>query len=223
MCDKKLIDTLYSYIFSRRDLYSFNYDEYFKDIKTHYNNVISSTMASQITSLTIFYSSVYSGTDQRKQQRSASLAFVRGIHRWVVDSLHRGPVARKMFPFDDVIMDFRFSIRNKFRRIIPFIQSRFDLSLWSASNHAGCIMKNRTIKGIWNQYLRTMHLIRMFYSIRDRSWLCSTQHHIAMNTRVTSVTNYFIGSCWVHMYWDQIISNLKYVSYSRWSPKSFYM
>ena len=39
-------------------------------------------MASQITSLTIVYSAVYSDADQRKHQSSASLAFVRGIHRW---------------------------------------------------------------------------------------------------------------------------------------------
>ena len=46
----------------------------------HYNDIIMSTMVSQITSLTIVYSTVYSGTDQRNHQRSASLAFVRGIH-----------------------------------------------------------------------------------------------------------------------------------------------
>ena len=63
-----------------------------------------SAMASQITSLTIVYSTVYSGADQRKHQRSASLAFVRGIHRSPVNSPHKGPVTRKMFPFDDVIM-----------------------------------------------------------------------------------------------------------------------
>ena len=61
-------------------------------------------MASQITSLTIVYATVYSGTDQRKHQSSASLDFVRGIHRWPVNSPHKGPVTRKMFPFDDVIM-----------------------------------------------------------------------------------------------------------------------
>ena len=48
----------------------------------HYSNVIMGAMASQITSLAIVYSIVYSGTDQRKNQSSASLAFVRGIHRW---------------------------------------------------------------------------------------------------------------------------------------------
>ena len=61
-------------------------------------------MASQITSLTSVYSIVYSGADQRKHQSSASLAFVWGIHRWPVNSTHKGPVTRKMFPFDDVIM-----------------------------------------------------------------------------------------------------------------------
>ena len=48
---------------------------------SHYSEVIMSAMASQITSLTIVYSTVYSGADQRKQQSSASLTFVRGIHR----------------------------------------------------------------------------------------------------------------------------------------------
>ena len=72
----------------------------------HYNDVIMSTIASQITSLTIVYSTVYSGADQRKHQSSASLAFVRGIHRGPVNSPHKGPVTRKMFPFDDVIVNF---------------------------------------------------------------------------------------------------------------------
>ena len=77
----------------------------FRDIEfSHYNDVIMGAMASQITSLTIVYSSIYSGADQRKLQSSASLAFVKGIHRWPVNSPHEGPVTRKMFPFDDVIM-----------------------------------------------------------------------------------------------------------------------
>ena len=62
------------------------------------------TMASQITSFTIVYVTVYSVADQRKHQSSASLAFARGIHRGRVNSPHKGPVTRKMFPFDDVIM-----------------------------------------------------------------------------------------------------------------------
>ena len=61
-------------------------------------------MASQITSLTIVYSTVYSGADQRRHESSASLAFVRGIHRVPVNSPHKWSVTRKVFPFDDVIM-----------------------------------------------------------------------------------------------------------------------
>ena len=61
-------------------------------------------MASPITSLTIVYSTIYPGADQRKHQSPASLAFVRGIHWWPVKSPHKGPVRQEMFPFYDVIM-----------------------------------------------------------------------------------------------------------------------
>ena len=73
---------------------------------THYCDVIMVAVASQITSLTIVYSTVYSDADQRKHQSSASLAFVWGIHRGLVNSPHKLPVTRKMFPFNDVIMAF---------------------------------------------------------------------------------------------------------------------
>ena len=62
--------------------------------RLHYGNVIMGTMASQITSLVIVYSTVYWGADQRKHQSSASLAFVRGIHRGPVNSPHKWQVTR---------------------------------------------------------------------------------------------------------------------------------
>ena len=67
-------------------------------------------IASLITSRTIVYSTVYSDADQRKHQSSASLAFVWGIHPGPVNSSHKWPVKRKMFPFDDVIMILMFQI-----------------------------------------------------------------------------------------------------------------
>ena len=70
----------------------------------YYNDVIMGTTASQITSLTIVYSTVYWDAYQIKYQSSTSLAFVRGIHRGPVNSPHKWPVTRKMFPFDSVIM-----------------------------------------------------------------------------------------------------------------------
>ena len=70
----------------------------------HYNDVIMGALASQIIIPTIVYSTVYAGADQRKHQCSASLAFVRVIHLWLVNSPHKLPVTRKMFPFHDAIM-----------------------------------------------------------------------------------------------------------------------
>ena len=63
-----------------------------------------SAMASQITGVSSVYLTVCSA-DQRKNQSSTSLAFVRGIHRGPVNSPHKGPVTRKMFPIDDVIQN----------------------------------------------------------------------------------------------------------------------
>ena len=72
--------------------------------RVHKKDIIMSAMASQITGVSIVCSGVCSGSDQRKHQSPASLAFVRGIHRWSVDSPHKWPVTRKMFPFHDVIV-----------------------------------------------------------------------------------------------------------------------
>ena len=61
-------------------------------------------MASQISASPLFTQSFIQGQIKKKYQSSASLAFVRGIHRWPVNSPHIWPVTRQMFPFDDVIM-----------------------------------------------------------------------------------------------------------------------
>ena len=81
----KLIDTLKSTVCIKRH---------------HYNGVILSAMVSQIAGVSIVCSIVCSGADQRKQQSSASLAFVWEIHKWPVVSPQKGSVTRKMFPFN---------------------------------------------------------------------------------------------------------------------------
>ena len=63
----------------------------------HCSDVIMSAMASHITGVSIVYSTVCAGPDQRKHQRFVPLAFVRGIS-------HKRPVARKMFLSDEVII-----------------------------------------------------------------------------------------------------------------------
>ena len=71
---------------------------------SHFSYIILSAMTSQITRVSTVCPTVCPSADQRKPQSSASLVFVWEIHWWSVDSPHKGPVIRKMFPFDDVIM-----------------------------------------------------------------------------------------------------------------------
>ena len=72
-----------------------------RPVSLHYSDVMMSTRAYRITSLTIVYSNVYWGANQIKHQSSITL---RGIHRWPVNAPHKGPVTRKTFPFDAVII-----------------------------------------------------------------------------------------------------------------------
>ena len=70
----------------------------------HYSGVIMDTMASLITSLTSVYSTVYPGAYQRKHQKLRVTGLCAGNSPGPVNSPHKWPVTRKMFPFDDVIM-----------------------------------------------------------------------------------------------------------------------
>ena len=105
----------------------------------HYTDVIMTTIECQITSLTVVYSTVYSDAHQRKHQSSASLAFVWRIHRGPVNSPHKWPVTRKMFPFDDVIvLDFLHPHANT-DRPWPFL--RFAIVLAGLRGHNFIITK----------------------------------------------------------------------------------
>ena len=67
----------------------------------HYNDVIMTTMASEITSLTVVYSTLYS----KKTSNLCVTGLCVGNSPGPVNSPHKGPVTRKMFPFDDDIME----------------------------------------------------------------------------------------------------------------------
>ena len=75
-------------------------------LRMYYSDVIMSAMASQITRVSIdgLLNRLFRRRS-KKHQSSASLAFVMGIHWCPLNSPHKGPVTRKMFPFDDVIME----------------------------------------------------------------------------------------------------------------------
>ena len=107
-------------------------------------------MASQDTSLTIVYSTVYSGVDEKTHQSSASLAFVRGIHRWPVNSPHKGPVTRKMFPFDDVIMfNHASAYVPQWHTVVRRQSITFDMTLSSVMNVITNLEVNRVNGSRW--------------------------------------------------------------------------
>ena len=116
----------------------------------HYSDVIMGTMASQITSITIVCSTVYSSADQRKYQSSASLAFVRGTNRGPVISSLKWPITRQMFTFYDVIMTKRFTNRILPQNCFPLVSIN-----WKAGNKT-CLYSGSLFKWVNRFYLLTM-------------------------------------------------------------------
>ena len=129
------------------------------------------TIASQITSLAIVYSAFYSGADQRKHQSSASLA-VRGIHQGPVNSPQKWSVARKMFPFDDVIM----------------VTKSIDQYVWNRNPPGNNLFNQRSfswtfLSVVLSRWLCLLSIYRSPHSIRPRkitwheiTWTCNIKH-----------------------------------------------
>ena len=132
-----------------------------------------SAMVSQITDVSIVYSNVCSGADQIKHQSSASLALVRVIHRWPVNSPHKGPVTRKMFPFYDVIM---WLIKKG-----PLILSPGDALVWRASSPASLPWGNGD--GIVSNWLQSRRIDTF------TSWDCFTTV-LSSNPKVMKICVY---------------------------------
>ena len=144
--------------------------------RDHQNDVIMGSMASQITSLTIVYSTVYSGADQRKHQSRASLAFVRGIHREPLNSPHKEPVTGKMFPFDDIIM-FAQMIQNTkmclytIRALLCFVMFSY-LSILFLKVSSLSVVSTTIVKQCWGPSMNKFHA----------SW---KKRHIAITKNIT--------------------------------------
>ena len=144
-----------------------------------------SAIASQITSLTIVYSTVYPGGDQRRHQSPASLAFVRRIHHWPVNSPHKWPVTRKMFSFDDVIMKNRLSPLSGLNRHMDTVSYR---------NLRGNSRQSRTPlwRHRWHSFLHLRYLTLMAYkrqirvyspwSLASQKREVCTEHGISLST-----------------------------------------
>ena len=148
-------------------------------INCHFCDFITITMASwwarwRLKSPTSqLFTQPFNQADKKKHQSSASLAFLRGIHRWPVNLPHKGPVTRKMFPFGDVIMTetvtFHFqkagvrTIRLTLSRGRPYIA-------WVENNVTRRATTNRLINdGIWHQIRITRSVIHSFWH-NDAIW-----------------------------------------------------
>ena len=142
---------------------------------TYYNDVIMSAMASQITGVSIVYSTVCASAGHRNYQCSASLAFVSGIHRSPVDSTHKGSVKRKIFPFHDVIMKLPTLIFDSSHSMLCRACWAVVASLWKIMMYASEMMMVNNIilfssnlikctesKRIWEAGTASEHLYQIF-------------------------------------------------------------
>ena len=147
-------------------------------------------MASQITSLTIVYSTVYSSADQRKHQSSASMAFVGGIHRSPVNSPHKWTVTRKMFPFDDVFMETIYPFRHWNRNVVILmkISSNDTISVFVvAIPDCGVLLRSNAM------VILRMGLINVW------NWLQFTISHIsADHVRSPGCMYMYMSSVWAN-------------------------
>ena len=159
-----------------------------------------SVMASQIPSLTIVYLTVYSGADQRKHQSSASLAFVRGIHRWPVNFPHKVPATRKMFPFDDVIMEAWWRLGACY----PFWVPRNHMEQWTSI--VSCTLGKHIFESKCKLFLQEntfenvdgiSTILLMNQLVKYCHALCITVLYLTILCRETDTSSNYI-QCWGH-------------------------
>ena len=139
----------------------------------HYNDVIMGAIASQITSLTMVYSIVYSDADQRKHQSSPSLAFVRWIHRGPVNAAHKWPVTRKMFPFDDVIMKTFFYVHLSVYKSLHLLTVPILLVFLVLNKYIYELSSGMT----WNSFLHCWPSVRGISRSRDSPYKASVMRN----------------------------------------------
>ena len=138
--------------------------------KSHDSDVIMSAAAFQITGISIVYSTVCSGADQRKHQSSASLAFVRGIHRWPVDSPHKAPSNAE-----------NVSIWWRHHELSVFYRS----STWNLKPATSTVLLNIIVsaessfwqlsKGTWWQ-IKICNFIRLFIKLSGAYYMATSPH-----------------------------------------------
>ena len=155
-------------------------------------------VASQITSLTIVYSTVCSGADQRKHQSSASLAFVWGIHRWPVNSPHKWPVTRTMFPFDYVIILREIYLKMCSAKCRPFCLGPNMFTHWGRGKMAAI---SQTIFRYAFSWMKTCELrLRFHWNLFLRFKLTIFQHWFWQWLCYDQATIHYLNQ-WLLVYW----------------------
>ena len=166
-------------------------------VAIHYSDVIMGAKASQITSITFVFSTAYSEADKRKHQSSASLTFVRGIHRWPMNSLHKWPVTRKMFPFDYVIMTGLLSLGhmsksshfNSFEDQVPDFQMSCS-DLISRIGYQDNVPSNYQRATYYTKWMLGTSTFAHVYDLRLAMCYASLYHIILLWLSSVSVINY---------------------------------
>ena len=152
-------------------------------------------MASQITSVSIVRSTICSNADQRNHQSSTSLAYVRGIHWWTVDSLHKGPVTWKMFHLMTIMLQEKYTCSMFCCGFLSLGTASFFLILQDYSG-TWAIIASVPVKVI----VKNMGKRYFFLSIETLFKLKTKKHvHILMDTLYWSVMLYSGEYHWQHM------------------------
>ena len=129
----------------------------------HYSDVIMSAIASQITGVRIAHLTICSGADQGKHQSYSSLAFVRIIHRWPMNSPHKGPVTRKMFPFDDGLYGIYIYLSDGWCH-----ESHTFLAIYALTPHRAKMLTAKYISQIHYPYIS---ITQIFPNIKHILWM----------------------------------------------------
>ena len=158
-----------------------------------------SAMASQTTSLTIVYSTVYSATDQRKYQSSASLALVRGIIWWLVNSSHEGPVTWKMFPFDVVIICA--IIDTHFPVFLCSMAALHQAALVGNTNIMQALLENGIMVDIKDNKGEKNKEIHMLISLNA---LASAKSSCHLKKESNTISMLSVRAFYIDMHWDDL-------------------
>ena len=154
-----------------------------------------SVMASQISSLMIIYSTLYSGADQRTHQSYVSLAFVRGIHRWPLNFPHKGSVTWKMFPFGGIIMRFVYLTAITLNDLCTWSRQILHVALsvecshyWCQTGMSSCYVIDCFLRKCWYKQKSFPSLNRSRLVVIDK-WKGHSMGkdciHVASSTRVS--------------------------------------